>query len=379
MTDPAWPLWADDHPKPTCPSCGRPVTVSALFCEACGTPLAPSAPAPAPPPAGPAQGSTQTRRLGSRASEVTTCPACGGTIDADGYCQVCGAKAPSLRDHHSEAPAGWVGGVCDRGREHSRNEDAMALWAHDQRAVLVVCDGVSTSTDADVASRAAALAASQVLTAFAESDEEDGASALVRAAEQANQAVVATTAADSVNAGSATFAAAVVVPGRIHYANLGDSRVYFLGEQHRLLLSLDDSLAQAFIAEGMPRTEAEALPRAHAITKWLGRDAVDIVPRTGSLQPTEPGWLVVCSDGLWNYASSPDDLAVQLTAALAAGTEPVAAAQRLVDWANAQGGHDNITVALARCTVAARLDEDSGAPITASGAPSTAEEQARHG
>lgn len=372
-----WPLWPEaaepagaqpgqppavaaqpDEPQaaaaPSCPNCGRATDPAAWFCEACGHPLVPTAPAPAPAPATDAP-STQTRRLGVRVSQLADCPSCGGTVGADGYCQTCGAKAPSPRDHFSSAPAPWVGGVCDKGRQHHRNEDAMALWAEGDRAVLVVCDGVSTSIDSDVAALAAAEKARDVLVSLG-SDGVAGAGsrdaaiarALVTATAEANQAVIATTAADSTNAASATFAAAVVVGDRVHFANLGDSRVYLLCEAERVLLSEDDSLAQAFIAEGMPRAEAEALPRAHAITKWLGRDAVEVVPRTGVRQVPGPGWLVVCSDGLWNYASAPDDLAAQVLAAAAGTTEPAEIARRLVVWANEQGGHDNITVALAR-------------------------------
>ena len=50
-------------------------------------------------------------------------------------------------------------GVCDIGKRHARNEDAMALSATEppgQRAVLVVCDGVSMATDSHIASLAAA-------------------------------------------------------------------------------------------------------------------------------------------------------------------------------------------------------------------------------
>ena len=80
----------------------------------------------------------------------------------------------------------------------------------------------------------------------------------VRAIE-ANKAVIAHTAPDSTNAASATFAAAVVVNDRVHYANLGDSRVYLLTPTEKVLLSLDDSMAQAFISQGMSRAEAESL------------------------------------------------------------------------------------------------------------------------
>ena len=340
MTDP-------EATTPRCPGCGSTVLPYASFCETCGHALVPTQP----PPSGgePADGSQQTRRLGVRHSQLVTCPSCGGTIDADGYCQTCGAKAPSAADHFAESAAGWVGGVCDRGVKHTRNEDALALWADDARAVLVVCDGVSTSADSDVAARAAATTARDVLvTALAgHQPGEDLGQPFVDAAAAANAAVVATTAPESTNAASATFAAAVVADGRVHYANLGDSRVYFIGEGGQLLLSVDDSLAQSFIEQGMTRTEAESLPRAHAITKWLGRDSTDVVPRVGELDLTGPGWVVVCSDGLWNYASEPAEIAAQLRAA-ATDDDPTAIAGRLVAWANACGGKDNITVALAR-------------------------------
>jgi len=389
-----WPLWsgstaAEPDPgqpgapvppaagQPTCPACGRPIDPAALFCEACGNPLVPTAPA-APRSPSPGDSSTQTRRLGERASALSDCPVCGGSVGADGYCQTCGAKAPSARDHFTSAPAPWVGGVCDRGVQHSRNEDAMALWAQGDRAVLVVCDGVSSSIDSDVAALAGAERARDVLATLGaggvgadDSEDTAVASALVAATEEANKAVVAHTAPDSTNAASATFAAAVVLNDRVHFANLGDSRVYLLTPSEKLLLTLDDSMAQAFIAEGMPRAEAESLPRAHAITKWLGRDAIDTVPRTGHQPVNEAGWLVVCTDGLWNYASSPEELAVQVDAAAAVASDPVEIAGRLVVWANTQGGKDNVTVALARVP--------AGAPTLGATPSDQEKESAEHG
>jgi serine/threonine protein phosphatase PrpC len=365
MTDP-------EETTPRCPGCGAPVLPYASFCEACGHPLVPTEPSPGGEPTG---GSQQTRRLGVRNSQLATCPSCGGTIDADGYCQTCGAKAPSTADHYAESPAEWVGGVCDRGVAHVRNEDAMALWADDSRAVLVVCDGVSTSADSDVAARVAATTARDMLVAALSKYPagEDLGQAFVEAAAAANAQVVATTAPESTNAASATFAAAVVADGRVHYANLGDSRVYFLGRTDQLLLSVDDSLAQSFIEQGMTREEAESLPRAHAITRWLGRDSTEIVPRVGERELTEPGWVVVCSDGLWNYASSPAELATQLDAA-AADDDPTAIAGRLVAWANSRGGKDNITVALARVEKPAGQPHSLGDTVPAAG-----EEPPQHG
>ena len=271
-----------------------------------------------------------------------------------------------------------MGGVCDRGLQHSRNEDALALWSEGECAVLVVCDGVSSSTDADAASGAAvetirAGLVEAVTSLPAGSDPTAAlATAFVEVAAAANQAIIEVTPEHAANAPSATVAAAVVCGPQVHFANLGDSRVYFLSGDDGILLSLDDSMAQAFIDRGMERSEAEALPRAHAITKWLGRDAVDIVPRVGSHRPTEPGWVVVCSDGLWNYASTPAELAAQLNAAAATATDPTQIAAGLVSWANAQGGRDNITVALARCPA-------PSAPTTLEADSSTVEELPDHG
>lgn len=363
MTEPQWPLWSSEHPEAdscepqVCPSCGQPVSAQAAFCEACGATVRPDLPPAAPQQASPNDASTQTRRLGTRASDVILCAACGGTIDSDGYCQVCGTKAPSPRDHGVARPADWVAGVCDRGVRHARNEDAMSLWAEQACAVLVVCDGVSSSTDADAAATAAAESVGAFLrdtvatlnanAADAALAQETLSDAFVAATQAANQAVIAITDPDSTNAASATLAVAVVREDQVYFANLGDSRIYLLGPTRQELLSQDDSMAQAFIAEGMSRTEAESLPRAHAITKWLGRDALDLEPRIGSVTVTEPSWVVVCSDGLWNYASEPAQLWARLAAA-DPNPDPLTLAEGLVTWANSQGGHDNITVALAQ-------------------------------
>ena len=73
-------------------------------------------------------------------------------------------------------------------------------------------------------------------------------------------------------------------------------------------------------------------------------------PRQADL--AEDGWLLVCSDGLWNYCSDAADLQrlVHETVARlgATGHHPPALAQALTDFANESGGIDNITVALAR-------------------------------
>jgi len=372
-TEEPWPLLGGGTETPPaaeggrCPNCTYPVAAWASFCEGCGAPLLPTEPPPPPTPG--RGGSAPTRRLGVTAP-AQACLQCGGVVDADGYCQTCGAKAPTGRDHLESSPAPWLAGVCDRGVQHPRNEDAMALWAAADapHGVLVVCDGVSTSAEADLASQAGVDRACAVLSGAGltpDTPDPEVAELLVRAAAEANSAISDATVVEGPHAGSATFAAAVVLGDAIHYASLGDSRVYWLSATDQLLLTRDDSVAQDFIDQGMPRDEAEAMPKAHAITRWLGSDAEDFTPRTGVHHPSGEGWLVVCSDGLWNYASAPEALAVQLAAASQDDPSPLAAARGLVVWANAQGGHDNVTVALARYPV--RLEEPAETGATEEG------------
>ncbi len=135
----------------TCPSCGRAVGPQDNFCEACRAELAPAVVS------------------GEVPGAVATCPECQSAhITPDGYCESCGHKVPSSRDH-TELDLSMLAGVTDRGLRHHRNEDAMALataeLANGPAAVVVVCDGVSSSQRPDEASLAAAQAAVRVLLA----------------------------------------------------------------------------------------------------------------------------------------------------------------------------------------------------------------------
>jgi serine/threonine protein phosphatase PrpC len=288
------------------------------------------------------------------AADRAPCLECGGVVGEDGYCTQCGTKAPSPRDHFEERPADWVAGICDRGIRHARNEDAMALAVEGDRAVLVVCDGVSNATDSDVASLAAARAALEVLRRPLPQGlgvPESTSAAITRvftdAANAGNDQVLKTAPEEVRNPPSCTFVAAILDNGVVHHACVGDSRAYLLPDAGEgRILTIDDSMAQVLIAGGTPRAEAEASKQAHSITKWLGRDCPDVTPRVGRAVVNGPGWLLVCSDGLWNYASEPAALAEQVKAAGSA--DPHAIATALVAFANAAGGQDNITVALAR-------------------------------
>jgi serine/threonine protein phosphatase PrpC len=344
-----------------CGACRQPVAADDTFCEACGEALSPGAP-PGGAASAPAAASEPLAGAGGIDITVPTrrpCGACGGDV-VDDYCNTCGAKAPSERDHWCEQPAPWVAGVCDRGISHARNEDAMALAAApDERfAVVVVCDGVTTAPDSDKASLAAARAACSSLVAAPRSGGSAAAvvsghaAALQAAAAEAHSAAVAVarTLGNPAEPPSCTFIAALDQGELVSVAWCGDSRAYWMPDDGPALqLMTDHSLGAEAMKAGKPRAEAEAGAEFHTITRWLGADSVD--PSAEIVSHTLPGcgWLLLCSDGLWNYASEAGALHdVLRAAAAAAGGDPAGLADRLVGWANEQGGQDNITAAVVR-------------------------------
>ncbi len=322
----------------TCPSCGEPVSSTDSFCESCGTELAPAVVSTATP------------------GYTPECPVCSvdpsvppGAITPEGYCESCGRKVPSGRDH-AELDLGLLAGVTDRGLRHPRNEDAMALATAGvpggQAVIAVVCDGVSSSPLPDEASLAAAQSAVRVLLTSARRGD-DPAEASLEAVRSAHQALDGL--GSPGQAPSATYVSAVVANEAVTLCWLGDSRAYWLpaagtaGEAARL--TRDDSVAEELVARGaLPEADAMASPQAHVITSWLGADLAEPEAHLRRFEPPGPGVVLVCSDGLWNYRPEAAGLAeLALPAAL---SDPLGTAASLVKFALDAGGVDNITVVL---------------------------------
>ena len=249
--------------------------------------------------------------------------------------------------------------MCDRGIRHTRNEDAVALAAATEpggRAVLVVCDGVSSSTDSDVASLAAARAARDVLAVSDPRGQGTAASrvaatakALEAAVDAANEAVIANTSPGPGSPASCTFVAAVVDGRSSSWAGsvtAGPTGCRTWGSPGCSPSTTRLPRSRSPMACPRRRGERAAGPCDHPMA---GHRRSGPHPRTASLDLAGPGSVMACSDGLWNYCSEPHDVAAlvdETRQGVGRGAARLAGA--LVDWANAQGGKDNITVALAQ-------------------------------
>lgn len=253
----------------------------------------------------------------------------------------------STRDHHEHAPASWVGACSDVGLRHHINQDALALAVSSDPAVAiaVVSDGVTSAAMSEVGSSLAASTARDVVQAAISQALPHTETILNDAVNQAHAAVLSG-APDA----AATIIVAVATAKKVMVGNVGDSRAYWvpddLGEAR--LLSVDDSIAQVRIELGIPREQAESGGDSHAITRWVGRLADDVTPTIQSMPLDASGWLIVCTDGLWNYASDPADFAALVGRLSTERRTPVSLAEKLVSWAKEQGGRDNITVATLR-------------------------------
>jgi serine/threonine protein phosphatase PrpC len=285
-----------DAAAPTCPTCGQGVLVDDRFCESCGSPLTP-----------------------------------GVVVD--------------LGDHR-EFDDGVAGGVTDRGLVHRRNEDAMQVARVGDAVLAIVCDGVSSSAAAADASDAAATPGAASQTATLADPDADRVIAMRDAMTDALEAVVQVpwTQTRRRGAPACTFLGATWDGREIAIGSVGDCRGYWVGHDGVEQLTVDDSWVQEQVDAGLlGADEADRHPYAHAITRWLGEDAPGGAPRVTTYVPTAPGRLLLCSDGLWNYAPTTERVA-ELVRSHPSTTAPVDVARALTRVALAAGGRDNVTV-----------------------------------
>ncbi len=363
---------------PTCPSCAEPLESGDRYCGACGYDLSALPPRPddqptltlngsgvrfdrpeAPERAEPEEYPLQAPDPRAAAEAALVCVACrAGRVDGDGYCENCGHAQPRERDH-MERESGPLAAVSDRGLRHHRNEDAFAVGTAALpdgavASVAIVCDGVSSATRPDEASEAAARAAHDTVLAalplgtHPQQALHDGIVAAARAVNAlADEPGGAREHSPHQNAPACTIVGTVVTSGLLVVGWVGDSRAYWVPADRSpaARLTEDDSWAAQMVSAGlMNEAEAYADERAHAITGWLGADAYELEPHTASFKPDRPGVVVVCTDGLWNYAEAAEEMARVLP--LDAAARPLHSARVLVGHALDGGGHDNVTVAV---------------------------------
>jgi serine/threonine protein phosphatase PrpC len=140
----------------------------------------------------------------------------------------------------------------------------------------------------------------------------------------------------------------------VFLATLGDSRAYLINATGVGLLTGDQNLRGEWLRSWQTDDPIELHNEGHALVGYAGHFDIDGTPapiqavvRRLRMLPGES--LLLCSDGLNDYAADSHAGLARLITTAMAGRNPFDAARELVGRANAGGGGDNITVLIATC------------------------------
>ena len=135
-----------------------------------------------------------------------------------------------------------------------------------------------------------------------------------------------------------TLVAATVYDNILRVANVGDSRLYILGNEITQI-TRDHSLVEEMVSMGEINREQELNhKKKNIITRAIGGyDTVEAEMFSVDLKPND--CILMCTDGLSNMVEDADILKIVKSA-----PDIETAAKNLVAAANANGGKDNITV-----------------------------------
>jgi len=238
--------------------------------------------------------------------------------------------------------------VTDVGNVRTNNEDfALAVYPQSEQGqqecgvLLLLADGMGGHNSGEVASSMAVDGVSQVFFKNRGSIPDR-----LKEAFRVTHSAIGWAGQTAVNNGMGTTCTAAVVHGTgLYVAHVGDSRAYCLRDGRLVRLTTDQTYAQYLVQSGtVALDEAMKHPKRNQLMQALGVSATvtpEIAQKQGHLAPGNV--IMLCSDGLYEYLSD-EKMATYLN------TEDMldTIAQAMVAEAKRCGGHDNITVLLAR-------------------------------
>ena len=224
--------------------------------------------------------------------------------------------------------------------------------------LLAVCDGMGGAAAGEVASQMAVDTIYEVLESGEPTKDRDHfARRLVTAVEEAGSRIFSAAKMDRSRRGMGTTATVAGLIDKVLFVGqVGDSRAYVLRNGEVRLVTKDQSLVNQLIEAGqLTEEEAEAFEHSNIILQALGTTEEVSVDLT-FLELRRGDRLMLCSDGLSGLVHS--DMIKEVMESTPDLRETCV---RLIEMANAGGGHDNIT-----CIVADFAGEGLAAPAAES-------------
>jgi PPM family protein phosphatase len=229
-----------------------------------------------------------------------------------------------------------VAGDTHVGKVRTTNEDALIIEPH--LGLYVVLDGMGGANAGDIASQ---LARDAIRDFILHRRAALPPKALLEAAIIAGSTAVFTAAQQNRERhgmGTTVVACLLVDPKHAVIAHVGDSRAYLLRMSRLQPLTRDHTIVEELVDRGLlAAEEAERHPYKNVLSRNLGAKAearVDTLEL--ELQPGDR--LLLCSDGLYGYASAE---AIQYL--LGSGDAPEHVARDLIELALRGGGGDNVS------------------------------------
>lgn len=233
-----------------------------------------------------------------------------------------------------------VTGLTHVGNVRTTNEDTVLVAAADRPFYALVADGMGGHAAGEVASAVAAEAVSDFIRGLGtEVLDEDQ---IVDAIQYANIEILRRIEENPEYAGMGTTLTFAYMEGStLTVGHVGDSSAYLVTNGDIKKITRDHTYVQKLIDSGVIKADAAAeFPFRNIITRALGTAPLQVDIYKEKWFPGD--LLLLCSDGLTAYADREF-----LREVLAGGGSTEALAHRLLDYALAEGGRDNISVVIA--------------------------------
>ena len=142
--------------------------------------------------------------------------------------------------------------------------------------------------------------------------------------------------------GGTTVTVGVVIGDQITIGHVGDTRLYFFYPDGRIdIKTSDHSLVKRLVDLGqITESEAKSHPNKNVLYRALGQSE-PFRPDLFSATIPKPGYILLCSDGLWGSVSDEDLFRIAKNS-----DTPSIACSKMVEAANKAGGPDNISAIL---------------------------------
>ena len=144
----------------------------------------------------------------------------------------------------------------------------------------------------------------------------------------------------------------------MYLAHVGDSRIYWITPNSCHQVTTDDDLASREVRLGYAvYRDSLQYPSAGALIQAIGmRDSAALHPNLQRYMIEDDCIFLLCTDGLSDFDRVEQHWRHQILPVLDGKQKLASAVENLIDIANRDNGHDNVTVALVHCQVSLPAD-----------------------